>query len=95
VHNASETSFESLLKIIEMLHRYRADVDGQINTRRAEIFVKVDICTVKKINERLLKSRDTTYQRGDSVSTYSLVRGAVADDVRYVPRTSNACNCGQ
>jgi len=32
----------------------------------------------------------SAYQRGDSVSTYSLERGAVADDVKYTPRMSNA-----
>jgi len=33
---------------------------------------------------------ESAYQRGDSVSTYSLERGAVADDVRYTPRMSSA-----
>ena len=31
-----------------------------------------------------------TYQSGDSISTYSLFRGAAADDVKYIPRMSNA-----
>jgi hypothetical protein len=31
-----------------------------------------------------------TYQSGDSISTYSLFKGAAADDVKYIPRMSNA-----
>jgi hypothetical protein len=42
------------------------------------------------VSETIFLKIEYIYQRGESVSTYSLFKGAAEEDVRYIPRTPRA-----
>jgi hypothetical protein len=73
------------------------DVDEEVVERGAGLLGKVDVrAAVRAINLSAsasgVRACARTHQSGFSVSMYSLLSGAVGDDVRYVPSRSSACD---
>ena len=92
VYDPSKATLESFVKCVEVLRWNGAQVDYQGDVRCPDFFSKVNIRTVEwhEMNASLSGMSCNTYQRGDSISMYSLFRGAVAEEVKYCPRIFSA-----
>ena len=58
--------------------------DIQVNGGRSRFHIKVDISAVQNYGQKkvMLSNNETNYQRGDLISTNSLLRGAATEDVK-------------